>query len=585
MKWNILEPAPSDYLEQFPELHPTVATLLFQRGLTTQDEIDEFLTPDYSKHIYDPFLFQDMEKAVARLNTAIEQQEKITIHGDYDADGVSASVILTDTLQALGHDNIDVFLPHRDKDGYGLNLNTVQYLHDNGTNVIITCDCGISNTKEVQKAQELGMDVIITDHHSIPAEIPPAHAIIHPKIETETYPCKDLAGGGVAFKLAQGLLKTHAKGHDLLANGETHEAFEKWLLDMVAVASVADMVPLLGESRTLTKFGLLVLNKTRRLGMRKLFLEAKIEENDGSRNKVLDAFSIGFQIAPRINAAGRLDHANVAYKLMVADKATDAIDLAWQLEQNNKERREVTDEFIEQAMQQIEADQKNSPVLFVKGDDWTTGLVGLIASKLKETYYKPVIAMAYNNNQLTGSGRSISGFDLIAALQSMPQFFSKFGGHPMACGFSLNDYNDLQAFKDALIAYYNEDTKNKDLSPTLDISFDMPLKDASWDLLDHLEQFKPFGQKNLRPKFVSRDVTVFDIKAMGKDSKHLRMTIKTADGAIKKCVGWRLGYGNDPNFVAQLKKGDTIDIVYEIDINEWNGNREIQLVVQDIEKK
>ncbi|PIT86055.1 MAG: single-stranded-DNA-specific exonuclease RecJ, partial [Candidatus Magasanikbacteria bacterium CG10_big_fil_rev_8_21_14_0_10_43_6] len=288
-KWHILPDPPQTFFDSFQELPRIVAKLLYHRNIRTQQEINEFLLPDYATHVHDPFLFQDMGTAVKRILSAIEKNEHITVYGDYDADGVTAAVILMDTLKAIGATNIDVYLPHREIDGYGLNLKAVDYLHSVDTNLIITCDCGISNTREVGRANELGMDVIITDHHSIPETLPPAYAIIHPKIESEQYPDKNLAGGGVGFKLAQGLLKKHKETHAVVSTGESHDACEKWLLDMVAIASVADMVPLLGESRTLTKYGLIVLEKTRRIGLKKMLIEAGILDPDGKKKKEITA--------------------------------------------------------------------------------------------------------------------------------------------------------------------------------------------------------------------------------------------------------------------------------------------------------
>ena len=354
-KWNILPYAPQSFFEEFPQLPPLVANLLYHRNIRTQKLMDEFLHPDYSKDVYDPFIFNDMEKAVDRIFIAIEKKEKITIHGDYDADGVSASAILASMLKALDYNNFDVFLPHRETDGYGMNKNTINTLHHEGVKLIITCDCGISNAPEVELANSLGMNVIITDHHSIPTKLPPAYAIIHPKIDGEKYPDKGLAGGGVAFKLMQGVMIKHKEKNNLLPNGQTHAAFEKWQLDMVAIASVADMVPLLGESRTLTKYGLIVLNKTKRMGLQKLLLEARLIQEDGSKKREIDADTISFQIAPRINAAGRMNHANVAYKLFMSEIGDDAADLAFELNQNNQDRQKVTDELLKKAVEQVEA--------------------------------------------------------------------------------------------------------------------------------------------------------------------------------------------------------------------------------------
>lgn len=586
--WTILPPPPQEFLEAHPELPGIVAHLLYHRNIRTEAEIDEFLNPDYTKDVHDPFLFRDMDKAVARIFQAIEKNERITIHGDYDADGVSASTILAGGFEALGFANLGVFLPHRETDGYGLNKNTVQLLSDEGTKVIITCDCGISNAPEVALANEKGIDVIVTDHHAIPAVLPEAYAILHPKVEGETYPDKGLAGGGVAFKLLQGLLRKHEEAHGLLPNGMRHEALEKWSLDMAAIASVADMVPLTGESRTLTKYGLIVMNKTKRIGLQKLLLEARLMETDGTLKKEIDADTIGFQIAPRLNAAGRMNHANVAYNLLTTDDTIAAIDLAFELNKNNLERQKATEEFVREAIEQIERDQKKNPVLLVIGSTWTTGIVGLIASKIKEKYQKPAIAMAWNHGQITGSGRSVAGFNMIAAMQEMPEQFLKSGGHPMACGFTLRDPNGLDAFKEAFIKKFQEKAIGVDMTPRLNIDAEVNLEDVHWELFDLLEKFKPFGMANERPKYIARELTVVSLKPMGRDGKHLTIMVKHKTHMVRKTIGWRLcdadnnDHGIDWN--KALKSGDKVDIVFEIGVNEWNGNRELQLTIVDIRK-
>lgn len=585
-RWNVHELAPQSFYDKYPELPKTVANLLYNRSITTQASIDEFLHPDYSQDIHDPFLFVDMKKAVSRLLSAIEKNEKITIHGDYDADGVSASTILTDTLEVLGASNLDVYLPHRETDGYGLNPKTIAYLAEHNTKVIVTCDCGISNTTEVALANEKGMDVIITDHHSIPPQLPDAFAIIHPKLERETYPDKNLAGGGVAFKLAQALLHTHAQTHDTLPNGERHDAFEKWLLDMVAIASVADMVPLVGESRTLTKYGLIVLNKTRRIGLQKLFLETKLMHNDGSMEKEIDENTIGFRIAPQINAAGRLEHANTAYMLMVAKSGAAAIDLAFKLHQQNDERRLLTETYVQEAIRQVEAEQQDWPILFVFHEQWSTGIVGLIASRLKEKYQKPTIAMGYKKGEISGSGRSVKGFNMIGAMQEMPTFFSKFGGHPMACGFTLASNDLKESFQQALIAKYQITTADVDMSPTLDIDAEIALEDINWELYDILDKFTPFGPGNPRPRYLAKGVTIHSIDAMGKEKNHMKLMVKHTSQVLRKTVGWDLCNADPetPNWCKLLSPGDLVDMVFEIDVNEWNGNRELQLTIIDLKK-
>ncbi len=581
-KWQLRAPAPAEFLAQFPELPSTVANLLYSRGLTTQAQIDEFLNPDYATHVHDPFLFKDMRKAVERVLRAMAQNERITVHGDYDADGVSSAVILTSLFRALKFTNFSVFLPHRETDGYGLNLKTVTMLAEENTKLIISCDCGISNAPEVELANSLGVDVIVTDHHSIPATVPPALAIIHPKLPGETYPDQTLAGGGVAFKLAQGILRVHQETNESLPDGQRHEALEKWLLDMVAIASVADMVPLLGESRTLTKYGLIVLNKTKRLGLQKLLLEARLMESDGTLKRAIDADTISFRIAPQINAAGRMGHANVAYKLLVAESGTDAIDLAFELNNNNTDRQKKTEEYVAEALRQIKTDP-DAPILFVFSPTWATGIVGLIASKLKEKFSKPVIAMTENQGEIVGSGRSVAGFNLIATLQSMPELFHKFGGHPMACGFTLKNQAALADFKTKLTTAFTEQATDIDLTPCIEVDAELDLDEVNWELHDLLEKFKPFGQCNPRPRYMARGVTVVGLQAMGKDAKHIRLMLKHKSNKVKKTVGWNLcGSNAGTDWCQVLRPGDKLDILYEIDVNEWNGSRELQILLIDL---
>lgn len=581
--WNVLSEAPKSFFEEFPQLPPLVANLLYHRNIRTQKDIDEFLQPDYSQDIHDPYIFKDMDKAVKRIFTAIDKNEKITIHGDYDADGVSSSVILANMLKALDFNNFNVFLPHRETDGYGLNKNTIQTLNDEGTNLIITCDCGISNKEEIKLANKLNIDVIITDHHSIPDKLPKAYAIIHPKVEGEKYPDKGLAGGGVAFKLMQGVLKKHKEKNDLLPNGQKHSAFEKWQLDMVAIASIADMVPLVGESRTLTKYGLIVLNKTKRLGLQKLLLEAGIMQEDGSMRREISSDTVSFQISPRINAAGRMNHANVAYKLFIEEDDSKAADLASELNTNNKDRQKLTEELFKKAKKQVEEYQMDNPILFALGEKWSTGIIGLISGKLKEKYQKPSIVMS-RNSEITGSGRSIKEFNLIASMQEISDHFLKFGGHPAAAGFTLKDSSKVEEFKNALIEKYKEKTKGIEIIPTINIDAEVDLENVNWNLYDVLDKFKPFGQANERPKYLAKGLTITSLMPVGKDKKHLRIMVKHNTPKIRKTIGWSLCNGNGTNWCNELKVGDKIDMIFEMDVNEWNGNREIQLTIKDLRK-
>jgi len=594
--WKILDPAPTDFLSSHPELPSLVANLLYHRKLTTQAQIDEFLNPDYSQDIHDPFLFKDMEKACERIIDAIEKQEKIVVHGDYDADGVSSSVILISTLKELGAEHCEVFLPHREIDGYGLNKFTVQMLSERKTNLIITCDCGVSNNEEIKLAKELGMDVIVTDHHTVPAELPPAFAIIHPLVPDETYPDKGLCGGGVSFKLMQGLLKywekikVSAQGVNPRPMGlgpRPASGWEKWMLDMAAIASVADMVPLLGESRTLTKYGLIVLNKTKRLGLQKLLLEARLLDEKGFKKREFDTRTIGFQIAPRINAAGRMNHANAAYNLLMTDNAEEAALLAHELDESNQKRQKITEELVKRAVEQIETKLKDDPVLIVEGAHWPPGIVGLISGKLKDKYYKPTLVATDVEGELLGSGRSIDEFNLIKCLQGMPEMFAKFGGHPMACGFTLAPGKTLDELRKKMSEKFLEETAGMDVRPKLNIDTEIKLDDIDWELYDLLQKFEPFGQNNEEPKYLARELTVKALEPVGKEGKHLRIMVQQDNGQIKKTIGWDLCNENNCHCLdwsKELKVGDKIDMVFEIEVNEWNGNRELQLTIADLKK-
>jgi len=481
-----------------------------------------------------------------------------------------------------------VFLPHREIDGYGINMNTVKTLKKEKTDLIITCDCGISNIQEINTAQESDMQVIITDHHTTPKDLPPANAIIHPLVQGEKYPDKGLSGGGVAFKLLQALLKEHKKSNDFLIDGQSHESFEKWSLDLAAISIIGDMMPLVGEARTITRYGLTVLNKTKNLGLRKLMQIAGIfDENNKPKRKEIDSETVAFQIVPRINAAGRMEHANVALALLVSEDEKDAQKLAKKLNQNNLDRQKLTEQIVNQARKQIkETKQEENPVLFVFEKKWNTGILGLIAGKLKDEYYRPVIVMGENEGEITGSGRSIYEFNLIEALQQINGVFSKFGGHPQACGFSLVNPEKIEEMKNKLTLLAIEKLKGMELTPLINIDAEVNLEEINWELFDILEKFSPFGQKNEPPKYCARGLTIMNVEPVGQDGKHLRLMVKHHSHIVRKTIGFGLGDINKhpEKWRELLKPGDKIDIVFTVGVNQWNGSRELQLTIEDINK-
>lgn len=588
-KWIICPEPPEDFINSHPELPPIVARLLWNRNLRTQAKIDEFLNPDYSTDVHDPNLFDDMKKAVKIILKAIKEDKKIVVHGDYDADGVCASAILINTLKLLGAKNIDVFIPHRQDDGYGINPNTAELFINQKINLLITCDCGISNIKEIENLKKNGIDVIITDHHTPPKKLPPANSIIHTDLPGSKYPDKGLSGAAVAFKLAQGLLNEHKKNNHTLPDGQSHEGFEKWLLDLVAIASIGDMVPLVGESRTLTKYGLTVLNKTKNIGLKQLLINASIFNEKGTPKKGnINSETVSYQIVPRLNAAGRMDHANTAFILLSTEDVEEVKETAEQLGKNNTDRQKMTEQYVNLAIKNIkETKQTDNPVLFYYNNDLPLGLAGLISGKLKDSFGKPAFAMGFINNiEIAGSARSIPQFNIMNALQSMDDLFSKYGGHPMACGFSLKEPALLEDFKKRMIGLAKEKIKKEDLTPQLFIDAEIDLENVDWKLYDLLQKFEPFGVGNEEPIYVAKNIIIIEISPVGQEGKHLRLSVKHNSNIVKKLIAF--GFGNTTKHPSDWKNilspGDKVDIAFTVSVNEWNGNRELQLTVKDLKK-
>lgn len=560
--WQLKEKAPQEFTEKFPELPPIVTQLLFSRNLHSQEAVDEFLLPDYSQDIHDPFLFKDMDKACQRIYQAIEQKEPITVYADYDADGVSSAVILNSVLTDLGA-KVAVYLPHREKEGYGLNVVAVEEIASNNTKLIITCDCGVSNNEEVALANSKNVDVIITDHHAMPEKLPEAHAIIHPQAPGETYPFKFLCGGGVSFKLAQALLK-HVSNKFALKDRESKE---KWLLDMVAISTVADMVPIIGENRTLLKHGLIVLRKTRRVGLQMMFKVAGLEP------KEINATNIAFAIAPRINTAGRMDHANQAYYLLIETDEAKAASMAAKLNENNSERQKITENIFREA-KTLDINQDDKLLVFYKAD-WSAGLISLAANKLLREYNRPCLVICGQGEKIVGSARSLEGFNITEALTKNKDLLLRFGGHPQAAGFTTTQANYETLIKN--LKKLAEDQLSEALFQSkLEIEKKIDLEQINWELVDWLQKFEPHGQANPEPYFVSENVMISQARKVGSDGKHLKLELAQNN---KKIGGIGFGLGN-----IDLAVGHNVDIVYNININEWNGNREIQLKIKDLRR-
>jgi len=571
--WKIADPIEPEHQKKFAELDPVIVQLLANRGLKTQEEIDEFLNPDYSQDLHDPFLFSQMNAAIDRIFKAIDGKEKIVVYGDYDADGVTSSSIIYSLIREIGQqmdfpkDKLDYYIPHRDLEGYGLNQEAAEGITKDGCELLITTDCGISNFNEVEWLQKNNVDVIIIDHHQIPDKLPPA-IIIHTFAPGEVYPFKPLVAAGVAFKTACALIEaSQEKGLDF------PEGYEKWFLDLVAIATVTDLAPLLGENRTLEKYGLIVLNKTRRIGLKKLI------EKTGTPFGKINSRTVGFQIGPRINAASRIDHANHAFALVNTEDAGEAERLAEQLNRLNIERQGITEKNHQQALEQI-GEVGDRKILFAKDESWAPGLVGLVAGRICEQYYRPTFIIGHEAGKWIASGRSIPEYDIAQALHQAEEHFTRFGGHSGASGFDLKSEKDYDAVVKKLSKHAEKELAKVELVPKIDIELELSLEKASFELARKIFEFAPFGMANPQPIFVAKDLTVISFEAMGADLSHLKIMANEANGKVHKIIGFNIS-----ERIQELKIGANMDLVYELGINEWNGNQELQFKIIDFKIK
>ena len=565
-RWKITEPLDEKQMAlkqkitaeiKCPDL---IAELLIEKGLTNTEEISKFFHPELSQ-AHDPFLFKDMEKAVSRIIRAIENKEHITIYGDYDVDGTTSTSLLFLGLKKI-NSIIDFYIPHRMVDGYGLSLNGVELMKERGTNLIISVDCGINALEEVEEINRLGMDIIITDHHNPQEVLPKAVAIINPKVKDETYPCDKLAGVGVAYKL---LVAVYQKLHL-----DSSELVNKYI-DLVALGTIADIVPLIGENRIFAAVGLERLSQKNNIGLNALINLA------GLSQKKLNSSDIVFGIAPRLNAAGRMGSALRAVELLVATDEERSKELAEIIERENSLRQQIDQRTFEEACEIIEKkykDFENTSCIVVSSDDWHSGVIGIVASKLVEKYYRPAIMISFKDGVGSGSGRSIPDFDLFEALNSVSNFLVTFGGHKYAAGLSiLMEYVD--GFENRLQKFAKSHISPEQLIPALKIDMKLELYDINEHLLEWLNMFAPFGPGNMKPTFYTENVMIVGFPYnVGKN--HLKLKVMK-DGCILDLIGFNLG-----DFLPFLKKGDTINIAYSLEFNNWQGRTTIQGKLKDI---
>jgi single-stranded-DNA-specific exonuclease len=534
--------------------------ILAARGLT--DAHQDFLFPNYDKK-HDPFLLPDMKQAVERLVIARKKQEHITIYGDYDIDGLTATTLLIDAFNSFGFTNVDTFIPNRFVEGYGLTVDAVDHIVAGGTQLIVTVDCGSVSYKEVEHANELGIDVIVTDHHTMGDELPSAVAVVNPKRADHAYPFIDLAGVGVAFKLVQALQVTL----DGLPAGA-----EKWLLDLVALGTVCDVVTLLDENRTNVYWGLQVLAKTRRPGLKALMAVARVEAGK------LDSRSLGFALGPRMNASGRLETARHSLDLLLASDGTVALEKAEQLDALNVARRLDQANIFKQAIIQAEA-YAADPVLVVSGQDWNHGIVGIVAAKLLEKYQKPTYVLQEMGELAKGSARSYGDFSAVMAIRSAGDIVTKGGGHTLAAGVTLPTAN-IAAFRRHVNEFYTSLKLSNQASlllPHSDVTI-ADLSEITEDLIMSLARLEPFGSGNPEPILKIADVIVTDKRLMGADKQHVKLEIKDTKGKRIQVIA----FSAPEHFF--VEPGEHITILFQPTLNEWKGRRSVEGKLLHVER-
>ena len=537
-KWQIYETDNEKVNELIKKynLNLLLATILVNKNITDEKVLNKFLHPT-RKDFYDPFLMPDMDLAIDRILKAIDNKEKIIIYGDYDADGITSITVLKSFFKDLGID-VDSYIPNRLDEGYGLNKPAVKQIVEKGYELMITVDCGISAIEEIKYANELGIDIVVTDHHEVGETLPDAIAVVDAKRKDNIYPCRDLAGVGVVFKLIQALsIKLNLK----------EEAYLKYL-DIVCIGTISDIVPLVDENRVITKLGLMLVNQTRNVGLK----------------------------SPRINACGRMGHAEEALKLFLSDNIVEVQELTKKLNDYNLKRQETEKGIYQEALKKIEEENldKNDTII-VAGENWHHGVIGIVASKITELYFKPSILLCYEGEEAKGSGRSIPGFDLHDALMKCLDHIEKFGGHSMAIGITIKR-NELENLKESL-EKVAKDEHIEDIIPIIHIDAKIPLSEITKEMVESLKELEPFGEGNKMPVFVMKNLKIDSIRALT-EGKHLKLTLKDGNNIID-AIGFNMG-----ELTEEYKIGDKIDVVGVLEINSFNGVDSVQINMKDIMK-
>ncbi|SEA81281.1 exonuclease RecJ [Flavobacterium gillisiae] len=561
MRWTI-KPKPSEdkikHLAQALNVEDFVATLLVQRGIETFEDAKNFFRPSLD-HLHDPYLMKDMEKAVARIELAIENQENILVFGDYDVDGTTAVSLVSSYLKTY-YPNVATYIPDRYDEGYGISFKGIDFADDNGISLIIALDCGIKSIDHVAYAKERNIDFIICDHHRPGKILPDAAAILDPKRDDCNYPYDELCGCGIGFKLIQALGSNR---------GQTVEDLTSYL-DLVAAAVAADIVPMTGENRVLAYFGLRVINSDPRPGIKALVHQVK--------KQTLDITDVVFIIAPRINAAGRIKHGNHAVELLTEFDFEQAQQFASEIEQYNSDRKDLDKQITKEALSQIIENQETERFTsVVYQEDWHKGVIGIVASRLIETYYRPTLVFTKSGDKYAASARSVKGFDVYNALEACAQHLEQFGGHMYAAGMTLKEEN-YSLFKEAFEKQVQETIHPDMLIPEIEIDAEIDFADITPKLTRILKQFEPFGPLNMTPVFLTKNIKDTGYaKKLGEDDAHLKLFVKQNSSEGIPAIGF--GLGNKMELTTNQKP---FEAVYCIDENEWNGKISIQLRLKNI---
>ncbi|WP_338410143.1 single-stranded-DNA-specific exonuclease RecJ [uncultured Flavobacterium sp.] len=561
MRWNLKSKPEKQKVQQLQkelQVDEVIAALLVQRGINTFEQAKTFFRPSLND-LHDPYLMKDMDKAVVRIEKAINNKENILVFGDYDVDGTTAVSLVSSFLKTF-YPNVDTYIPDRYDEGYGISFKGIDYAHDNQIALIIALDCGIKSIEHIDYANNKGIDFIICDHHRPGEILPNAVAVLDPKRDDCSYPYDELCGCGVGFKLIQALGKNRNQTiQDLLP-----------YLDLVATAIAADIVPITGENRVLAKFGLEVINSNPRPGIQALIQNIK--------KNTLTITDVVFIVAPRINAAGRIKHGNYAVQLLTEFNLVQATEFALEIEEFNTDRRGLDQKITKEALLQIEENHEQigfSTVVYQ--EDWHKGVIGIVASRLIEKYYRPTIVFTKSGNKLAASARSVKDFDVYNALESCAQHLEQFGGHMYAAGMTLKEEN-YQNFKKAFEKTVQESIDPDLLIPEISIDAVIDFSDINPKFVRILSQFEPFGPLNMQPLFLTQNITdTGHGKSMGKDAEHIRLFLKHKSSEGIGAIGF--GLGNKLNLTQNLKPFQS---VYSIDENEWNGNVSLQLRLRDL---